>query len=335
MITVALQTIWKAIKGMGVVIGIVLGALTFAALLSLFIGCGDPEISLTKPIDDLKASYYEALTLEDLPLYGRGAKASVSIMMPTPLNANLFCSGFIFELTKTEAKVATNYHCFTLAAAPNITTAQFIDDICKKSRIFFSFNMSLSVAAECSHIDLKNQIADLAVFTIKPSPRGFPEGVSPITITSKPAFNEPAYMIHHPMEKGRLKDYGAGFLPMPMITKTGCAITGDYTPYHDSNADQETKDRLSVSVRHTCASNLGSSGAAIISKRTHEVIGLHWGKSERVMANKKSNTSTKILLAKGAVRPSCLLRLIRGLGQCHAPHLASGNQSKEEKNNES
>lgn len=254
---------------------------------------------------------YEEVTRDHLDEYGAGIKSSVLLTVPTDQkDLTWFCSGFLIELSERSAKILTNHHCFAQTSYPHDPTEETMEDACSVAIIFFSLSISDQASAVCHDIEVEEPALDLMILSIEPRHDEFPEGIAPIEVSSEALFGDPAYMVHHPVGHGDMKNYGELFLPPPMISKDECAITNDNQSLHYAFPNA---DRVKTSLQHSCGSMPGSSGAAIISQRTHEVVGMHWGK---IQVKRDGSETGTLTIGGGSVKPSCLLGFKDGLGRC-------------------
>lgn len=289
------HTIWKHVKSSFISLTLLLlipiGAVLFAAILSLFFGCvasADLSTLETPPINEMDTSELMARDRsEPLPRnyrqthkpYLDGIYASVLITTLMDSGLSSFCSGFVVKLSDDSATVITNYHCLASYDSDQsfrVPTHHAVpQQACSQTLVNFTPDRVSQSGCKAGTIRYDSS-ADLAAFEVTPPKNGFPDYVKPIAIARyRPRASEPAYMIHFPHDPRVLSttDLLDDPLPKARITKIGCKTIASPHPLRWHPFD----DLIPFSIEHTCFLLKGSSGSALISSHTHKVIGVNWG----------------------------------------------------------
>lgn len=267
--------------------------------------------------NDMDALRREDFNGDHYRTFNKGISASVLIMIRLE-EGRRFCSGFIYELNEAQAKIITNHHCFAVQDdATNMATYEVIGGVCDVTTVFFNATLGLEhkiEAARCTGDSLRTEHrADIAAFTVEPlSMDGtFPEEITsiPITTSSEVGFNEPAYIVHYPLDAGDaiISYHGhemdgnlRGELPATIITQDNCKIVGEYMDV----SEWESNPVLAMSFKHTCDLSKGSSGSPLISQVSHEVIGLNWGGVKTM--RKSSGEEQQVEVSNASIKPDCI-----------------------------
>lgn len=243
--------------------------------------------------------------IEYLRQYRKGIQASVLIVVQLD-EGRRFCSGFIHEIRGSEIEVISNHHCFSLYEDVAASSSyDLLEDACARTKVIFNategFEENLA-SAQCIEGTLETDYrVDIASFRAVSDDGELPENIESLSIalSDETDFSAQAYIIHHPLDVAFVR-YKNTALPGATITESDCQIIGEYV----SREEWQSSPVLAMSFKHTCDLSKGSSGSALISKDTHEVIGLNWG---GVKTLKKEGGSNKELdISNAAIKPSCI-----------------------------
>lgn len=241
--------------------------------------------------------------------YLQGIHSSVLIMRLTDSGQTSFCSGFITKLDQDAATIVTNHHCLADYDPPSDLSIPYRgtmpDHACDRTLV--SFASDRDVGSECKDGTLRyDSESDMASFEITPPDQGFPDYIQEIPIArGRPKANEPAYMVHFPYDPKVLSSADLAIDPLPRarITKVGCQTikSGNMLRWYPF------ENILPFSTEHTCYLFKGSSGSALVSAVSHEVIGLNWG-----ILNTDWGIGGFRRASNAAVSPECISLFLKG-----------------------
>lgn len=264
------------------------GWLSLSGVWLLTGGCG-PQMELSRAAyiigtDDIKPFQSKA---SDADKIEKDTLAASALIVTKAKTGYIFCSGTLIEnaTDPTRSYIVTNHHCFARKTAAGAPLPELIDGACSETSIFLGVSTDVMVQTTCAAGSLVSNVTlDLAVFrTAKTIPS---ETIRPLKLKSEAVNNEEtgALIVHFPLNRDTFKIKQAK-LPAPQITKSDCVVKGLF-----ARGDWELDPVLPHSLRHTCDLISGSSGSALVSRTSGEVLGVNWGGVKLKYENKSPVT---------------------------------------------
>jgi hypothetical protein len=217
---------------------------------------------------------------------GRSSTISENVMNASALivtelnNGSLkFCSGSLIhpENSQSFPRVLSNHHCFAMADANGNLSQTFFPEACAKTTVYFGHRIgsTSNLALGCKAGTLRGDpIGDLSVFELQGPVSS--SVATPLTIAKQMVTtpDHEALIVHYPNEASHLQRIGQQryALPVAAVTTNDCSITGTF-PKSLWSLDASTP----FAYRHTCDLIDGSSGSALLDRKTFEILGVNWG----------------------------------------------------------
>ncbi len=186
-------------------------------------------------------------------------------------------------------RVISNHHVFAVPDETGKATSEVLPQACSSTKILFGFDQTKNEpedTVECQEGSLKTDFhGDLAVLTLKREPI---INVEPLTITTNDVANsnDPLFVVHYPNIDSH-QSFGSGIgtsLPQASITVNDCSVINTFENIRWQDPT------INLSMRHTCDLLDGSSGSALVSQKTGEIVGVNWGGVEIKKSNGQSET---------------------------------------------
>jgi hypothetical protein len=238
-----------------------------------------------KPNEVSRSAYIVGPT-NDIVNFGDSSEGSspksIDLLKSTALISTLlrsgkikFCSGVLYQAPEG-LRILTNHHCFAKTGDDGLSTAELFPAACEGTTVYLGFSPSKNPTpfqTTCAAGSLRTDFqGDLGIFALTDAPP--PDYLALTLFEGGYTKGQKAKIIHYPDVKDNMAAPPGSKVNLPKASTTldNCEVIGPF-PRQEWELDRT----LPYSIRHTCDLIHGSSGSALVTADTHQILGINWG----------------------------------------------------------